>query len=91
VEYIRQLYKLKRELDYQSGMAWEREEAREEGRAKGLEEGRTEGLKEGLKEGLEEGFTKANMKNAEKMKAMGFSAEQIQAVTGLSSEAVTQL
>jgi predicted transposase/invertase (TIGR01784 family) len=91
VEYIRQLYQLKRELDYQSGMAWEREEAREEGHAEGIKEGLEEGRTEGLKEGLEEGFTKANMKNAEKMKAMGFSAEQIQAVTGLSSEAVTQL
>jgi predicted transposase/invertase (TIGR01784 family) len=50
VEYIRQLYKLKRELDYQSGMAWEREEAREEGRAEGLEKGREEGLEEGREE-----------------------------------------
>jgi predicted transposase/invertase (TIGR01784 family) len=37
------------------------------------------------------GRNEANLENARKMKTMGFLAEQIQAVTGLSAEAIAQL
>jgi len=39
----------------------------------------------------ESGRNEANLENARKMKTMGFLAEQIQAVTGLSAETVAQL
>jgi predicted transposase/invertase (TIGR01784 family) len=39
----------------------------------------------GLKEGFNKGFNKGLAQAAQKMKSMGFSEEQIQAVTGLSS------
>ena len=52
------------------------------GREIGLEEGRQEGRDEGLREGRDE----ASLDIAQKMKTMGFSAEQIRAATGISEE-----
>jgi len=43
------------------------------------------------RKGLIEGLNKVNLENAQKMKTMGFLTEQIQAVTGLSIETITQL
>jgi predicted transposase/invertase (TIGR01784 family) len=79
VEYARMSNLIKSQLDYQSGMVSARRE--------GLREGFTKGHDEGLSEGRNE----ANLENAQKMKAMGFLTEQIQAVTGLSIETITQL
>jgi predicted transposase/invertase (TIGR01784 family) len=74
---------LKSELDWQS---------REVGaRRKGLAEGRMEGLKEGFTKGHDEGRNEASLDIAQKMKTMGFLAEQIQAVTGLPIETVEQI
>jgi predicted transposase/invertase (TIGR01784 family) len=67
--------RIKAELDWQCDMAEAQEEARLEGRSEGLAEGRSE----------------ANLENARKMKAMGFLAEQIQAVTGLSTETIERM
>jgi predicted transposase/invertase (TIGR01784 family) len=79
VEYARMSTLLKSELDWQSRET--------NARRKGLREGFTKGHDEGLAEGRNE----ANLENAQKMKTMGFLAEQIQAVTGLSIETITQL
>ena len=49
----------------------------------------TEARREARREGRSEGRNEANLENAQKMKTMGFSAEQIQAVTGLSIEQIT--
>ncbi|MDR2702718.1 MAG: hypothetical protein LBB72_09840, partial [Spirochaetaceae bacterium] len=38
-----------------------------------------------------EGRNEANLENARKMKVMGFLSEQIQAITGLPTETITQL
>jgi len=81
VEYARLCNLIKSELDYQSGMVG----ARREGLAEGLAKGHTEGRMEGLAEGL----NKASLDIARKMKTMGFLAEQIQAVTGLPIEQIT--
>ena len=43
------------------------------------------------RKGLAEGFNKANFENAQKMKAMGFLMEQIQAVTGLPIETIERM
>lgn len=68
---------------------------RAEGRAEGLEEGRAEGLEEGRAEGLEEGRAKgveeARKQSAVRMKAKGFSAEDIADITGLSLEEIADL
>jgi len=75
IEYARMSTLIKSQLDYQSGMV--------SARRKGLAEGRNEGLIEGRNE--------ANLENAQKMKTMGFLAEQIQAVTGLPLETIERM
>ena len=45
----------------------------------------------GMADARREGRNEANFENARKMKTMGFLTEQIQAVTGLSTETITQL
>ena len=65
----------------------ERAEGLEEGRAEGLEEGRAEGLEEGRAKGVEE----ARKQSAVRMKAKGFSAEDIADITGLSLEEIADL
>jgi len=52
-----------------------------------MAEARSEGLREGFTKGLNE----ASLDIAQKMKTMGFPAEQIQAATGLSTETIIQL
>ena len=79
IEYIRQSTLIKSELDWRSRI----------GDAEN--KGRNEGLSLGHNEGLIEGRNEANLENARKMKAMGFLAEQIQAVTGLSTETIAKL
>jgi len=49
------------------------------------------GMADAEKKGRNEGRNEANLENARKMKSMGFLTEQIQAVTGLSSEIIVQL
>jgi predicted transposase/invertase (TIGR01784 family) len=74
IEYARMTTLIKSELDYRSGMAEYRDIGRNEGFAEGLSRGRNEGRNEGFAQGMTE--------VARKMKSMGFSDEQIQAVTG---------
>jgi predicted transposase/invertase (TIGR01784 family) len=75
IEYERISGLIKSQLDYQSGM----------------ETARRKGLAKGLKQGMEKGMEKRNLEIARKMKATGFSDEQIQAITGLSTESIKQL
>ncbi len=67
------------ELDYEATLY----DFKERGRKEGREEGREEGIKEGLAQGLKEGEAKRNNEIAEKLKAMGLSAEQIKEATGI--------
>jgi predicted transposase/invertase (TIGR01784 family) len=75
------------ELDWNTGI----NDAKKEGFTKGLIKGRNEGLTKGRNKGLIEGRNEANLENAQKMKAMGFLMEQIQAVTGLSTDTIARL
>ena len=69
-----------------------REETRQrKAMAEGLAEGRAEGRAEGMEKGRAEGMEKANIDNARKMKALGLSTDQIQAVTGLCAQEVEKL
>jgi predicted transposase/invertase (TIGR01784 family) len=74
-EYARLTSLMKGELDWRSSM----------------KDAKREGLAEGRMEGLMQGRNEANLENARKMKTMGFLAEQIQAVTGLSIETIEQM
>ena len=71
------------EGQYQEGM--------EKGLAKGRAEGHAEGRAEGRAEGHAEGRAEALTENARRMKAKGFSAEDIAEITGLSVDDVAQL
>ena len=53
----------------------------------GLEQGREEGREEGLKQGR----ISANIENARKMKAKGFSVGDIAEITGLSAEEIREI
>ena len=76
------------EWNTEEAIAVWREEAMEEGLKRGLERGRTEGRAEGLERGLERGRTEGKRETARKLKAMGLSAEQIAAATGLPLDEV---
>ena len=61
------------------------------GLAKGLANGRAEGRAEGLAEGLAEGENKANIATAQRLLAMGLSADQVSAATQLPLEHIEKL
>ena len=75
IEYARMCNLIKSQLDWNTD----------------LFEARSEGREEGLREGLTKGLNQASLDIAQRMKAMGFPAEQIQAATGLSAEIIIQL
>lgn len=64
------------------------EQGLEQGRAQGLEQGREQGREQGLEQGREQGREQVQaaerIKNARKMKAKGYPAEDIAEITGLS-------
>ena len=85
-ERARLMSEYKYQLDMQSKIVTARREAKEErikAREEGRQEGRQEGRHEGREEGREEGRTKEREDIARKLKAMGMSADQIEAATGL--------
>jgi len=66
-------------------------EGREQGREEGLKQGREEGLKQGREQGREQGRISANLENARKMKAKGFSVSDIAEITGLTVEEIREI
>jgi len=68
---------------YQKGM----EEGMEKGRAEGMEKGRAEGMEKGRAEGKHE----ANTETAQRLLAMGLSAEQVAKATQLPLEIIKNL
>ena len=54
-------------------------------------EGLEQGREEGLKQGREEGRISANLENARKMKAKGFSVGDIAEITGLTVEEIREI
>jgi len=79
LDYIRESYRIKCDMDYQDEVVTAQRKALKDGRRKGREEGR------------EEGRNEAKIETARKMKTMGFLEEQIRAVTGLSADMIIQL
>ena len=83
LRYQRSVIKTGYDDGWQKGLA----DGREEGRAEGREEGR----EEGLAEGLAEGENKANIATAQRLLAMGLSADQVSAATQLPLEHIEKL
>ena len=83
LRYQRSVIKTGYDDGWQKGLA----DGREEGRAEGREEGRAEGLAEGLAEGE----NKANIATAQRLLAMGLSADQVSAATQLPLEHIEKL
>ena len=69
--------------------------AKSEGIAEGMEKGMKEGMEKGMKEGMEkgraEGKHEANTETAQRLLAMGLSAEQVAKATQLSLEIIKNL
>jgi predicted transposase/invertase (TIGR01784 family) len=93
--WARVLYREKAEMDYYAGIAYARHEGKLEGKIEGkLEgkaEGKIEGRLEGKIEGRLEGKAEEKLEIARKMKEAGDTREKIQAITGLSPEALEKL
>ena len=68
---------------YQKGM--------EEGMEKGMEKGKEEGIAEGMEKGRAEGKHEANTETAQRLLAMGLSAEQVSKATQLPLEIIKNL
>ena len=83
LRYQRSVIKTGYDDGWQKGLADGREEGREEGRAEGRTEGRAEGLAEGE--------NKANIATAQRLLAMGLSADQVSAATQLPLEHIEKL
>ena len=57
----------------------------------GIAEGKEIGMKEGMEKGREEGKHEANTETAQRLLAMGFSAEQVAKATQLPLEIIKNL
>ncbi len=68
------------------GIAKGRIEGLEQGMEKGILKGRVEGLEQGMQKGLAKGMARGIRETARSMFSKGFSAHDIQDVTGLSDE-----
>ena len=60
-------------------------------RDEGREEGYAEGIEKGLAEGIEKGIEENKRENARRMKAKGFTTEDISDITGLTAEEINRL
>ena len=65
--------------------------AKREGLAEGIEIGMEKGMKQGMEEGKEEGKHEANTETAQRLLAMGLSAEQVAKATQLPLKIIKNL
>jgi len=84
-------YAVGREEGYADGYSEGRAEGIEKGRAEGIEKGRAEGIEKGKAEGIEKGIEDNKRENARRMKAKGFTTEDISDITGLTAEEIDRL
>lgn len=89
------LRKMTTERDLSNQMAYATMIGREEGLEKGLAEGRAKGIAEGRTEGRAEGLAEGSyaksVEIAKRLKEIGMSVSEIASVTGLGSDAVSEL
>jgi len=99
LDYIRESYRIKCDLDYQDEVVTAkrmairagRREGLKKGREKGRKEGREEGREEGRKEGREEGREEEKLIIAKNLLSKGSTPEFVHEITGLSPETIAQL
>jgi len=65
--------------------------AKQEGLAEGIEIGMEKGMKQGMEKGRAEGKHEANTETAQRLLAMGLSAEQVAKATQLPLEIIKNL
>ena len=65
--------------------------AKQEGLAEGIEIGMEKGMKQGMEKGKTEGKHEANTETAQRLLAMGLSAEQVAKATQLPLEIIKNL
>ena len=73
------------------GIAEGKEIGMKEGMAKGKQEGLAEGMEKGMEKGRAEGKHEANTEIAQRLLAMGLSAEQVSKATQLPLEIIKNL
>ena len=77
--------------DIKNSVDTAKREGKQEGLAEGIEIGREKGMKEGMEKGREEGKHEANTETAQRLLAMGLSAEQVAKATQLPLEIIKNL
>ena len=66
-------------------------EGMEKGMKQGMEKGMKQGMEKGMKQGMEKGKHEANTETAQRLLAMGLSAEQVAKATQLPLEIIKNL
>jgi predicted transposase/invertase (TIGR01784 family) len=79
IDYIQETYRLKRKLDQQSGMAWERERLR----------ATKEKVRAAMEKGMEKGREAERAEVARNALAQGLTPEFVQKITGLDMQTIT--
>ena len=77
--------------DIKNSVDTAKREGKQEGLAEGIEIGREKGMKEGMEKGRAEGKHEANTETAQRLLAMGISAEQVAKATQLPLEIIKNL
>ena len=77
--------------DIKNSVDTAKREGIEIGMAKGKQEGLVEGMEKGIEKGRAEGKHEANTETAQRLLAMGLSAEQVAKATQLSLEIIKNL
>ena len=81
--------------DIKNSVDTAKREGKQEGLAEGIEIGREKGMKEGMEKGMAkgraEGKHEANTETAQRLLAMGLSAEQVSKATQLPLEIIKNL
>ena len=79
------------EKGMKQGMEKGMKQGMEKGMKQGLEKGMKQGMEKGMKQGMEKGKHEANTETAQRLLAMGLSAEQVAKATQLPLEIIKNL
>ena len=79
------------EKGMKQGMEKGMKQGMEKGMKQGMEKGMKQGMEKGMKQGMEKGKHEANTETAQRLLAMGLSAEQVAKATQLPLEIIKNL
>ena len=79
------------EKGMKQGMEKGMKQGMEKGKKQGMEKGMKQGMEKGMKQGMEKGKHEANTETAQRLLAMGLSAEQVAKATQLPLEIIKNL